>query len=93
VIVYLFFMTTRGLQGPLLATVIQADAPAEDRASVLSLNALCFRLAFVVCGPPIGALVDRIGLEPSLGVLGLGFAVAATAALTAFGRAHAATSR
>ena len=92
VVFYLLFMTTRGLQGPLLATVIQADAPAEDRASVLSLNALCFRLAFVVCGPAIGALVDRVGLERSLGVLAGAFALAATAALTAFGRAHAAAA-
>ena len=69
VVFYLCFMTARGLQGPILATVIQADAPADDRASVLSLNALGFRLAFVGCGPAIGALVDRVGLEPALGML------------------------
>ena len=74
VLEYLCFMTTRGLQGPILATVIQADAPDEDRASVLSLNALGFRLAFVGCGPAIGALVDRIGLEPALGMLAVVFA-------------------
>jgi len=85
---YLCFMTTRGLQGPLLATVIQADAPADDRASVLSLNALGFRLAFVACGPAIGALVDRVGLEPALGVLTVAFAVAIGAALAVFARAH-----
>lgn len=88
VVFYLCFMTTRGLQGPILATVIQADAPAEDRASVLSLNALGFRLAFVGCGPAIGALVDRVGLEPALGMLMLAFAVVLAAALTVFVRAH-----
>ena len=89
VLFYLCFMTTRGLQSPLLATVIQADAPHEDRASVLSLNALCFRLAFVVCGPAVGALVDARGLEPALGILAIGFAAASVTALVAFGRAHA----
>jgi MFS family permease len=88
VVFYLCFMTTRGLQGPILTTIIQDDAPAEDRASVLSLNALAFRLAFVVCGPPIGALVDRIGLEPALGVLAGASAATSMVALTAFARAH-----
>ena len=90
VVFYLCFMTTRGLQMPILATVIQRDAPDEDRASVLSLNALCFRLAFVVCGPPVGMLVDRIGLEATLGVLAAAIAAASGLALAAFGRAHAA---
>ena len=88
VVFYLCFMTARGLQGPILASVIQADAPADDRASVLSLNALGFRLAFVACGPAIGALVDRIGLEPALGVLAAAFGLALAAALGVFVRAH-----
>ena len=88
VVFYLCFMTTRGLQGPILLSVIQADAPDEDRASVLSLNALCFRLAFVACGPAAGALAERIGLEPALGVLGAVVAVASAAALAAFARTH-----
>lgn len=88
VVFYLCFMTTRGLQGPILATIIQADAPAEDRASVLSLNALGFRLAFVACGPAIGALVDHVGLEPALALLAAAFAVVLSAALAIFARAH-----
>jgi MFS family permease len=92
VVFYLCFMTTRGLQGPILLSVIQADAPDEDRASVLSLNALCFRLAFVACGPAAGALAERIGLEPALGVLGGAVAVASTAAVAAFVRAHGSPS-
>jgi predicted MFS family arabinose efflux permease len=90
VVFYLCFMTTRGLQGPLLTTIIQADAPDQDRASVLSLNALCFRLAFVVCGPAAGALVDRVGLEPALGALGAAVAIVSAISLTAFVRAHGA---
>jgi MFS family permease len=92
VVAYLCFMTTRGLQSPVLATVIQADAPHEDRASVLSLNALCFRLAFVAIGPAVGALVDRVTLEPALAMLAIASGVASSAALVAFRRAHAATA-
>jgi predicted MFS family arabinose efflux permease len=69
IVFYLCFMTIRGLQGPILATVMQQDAPPEDRASVLSIATLLFRLSFVVAGPPIGALVDRLGMETALGAL------------------------
>ena len=90
VLFYLCFMTTRGLQGPILVSTIQADAPNDDRASVLSLNALCFRLAFVACGPAVGTMADRIGLEPALGVLAGVVAVTSAVAFAAFARAHAA---
>jgi MFS family permease len=90
---YLAFMTLRGLQGPILARVMQEDAPPDDRASVLSLAALLFRLSFVIAGPPIGALVDRVGLNAALAVLTVAFTAAGLAALVAFTRAHdAATS-
>jgi hypothetical protein len=85
---YLCFMTLRGLQGPILATLMQADAPDEDRAGVLSLVALLFRLAFVAAGPPIGALVDRVGMETALGVLAVGFTGLGLTALVLFLRAH-----
>jgi len=86
---YLLLMTVRGLQGPILGGVLQADAPAEDRASVLSLNALLFRLGVVVAGPPAGLLVDRLGLDLGLCVIGSALAFANTAAFTCFRRARA----
>jgi hypothetical protein len=88
VIFYLAFMTVRGLQGPILARVMQEEAPPEDRTTVLSLAALLFRLSFVIVGPPIGALVDRVGMNTALAVLGVGFTVAALAAFAPFARAH-----
>jgi MFS family permease len=88
VVFYLGFMTVRGLQGPLLAAALQADAPPEDRASVLSLNALLFRLAAAVVLPPVGALADRIGIEPTLGVLAALSVAVCLAAWSAFARAH-----
>jgi hypothetical protein len=85
---YLCFMTIRGLQGPILATVMQQDAPPEDRASVLSIATLLFRLSFVIAGPPIGALVDRAGMETALGVLALVLGAVGLWALRTFARAH-----
>jgi hypothetical protein len=89
VIAYLAFMTLRGLQGPILAAVMQADAPSEDRASVLSLNALLFRLAVVALFPGVGVLVDGFGLGTALAALGVLCTVSSLLAWIAFARAHA----
>jgi len=86
---YLCFMTIRGLHGPILMNVLQRDAPEDARASVLSLNALLFRLGFAIIGPPVGMLVDRLGQEAALAWLGVGFFAATLAAFAAFRRAHA----
>lgn len=91
VVFYLCFMTLRGIQAPVLGRVMLEDAPAEDRASVLSIAALLFRLSFVVAGPPIGILVDRAGMPVALAVLGGGFTAASLAALAGFCRAYAAS--
>jgi predicted MFS family arabinose efflux permease len=70
-----------------LATVMQRDAPPDDRASVLSLAALLFRLAFVVTGGTIGALVDHAGLSTALGVLAVVFTAAGFVAFAMFAQA------
>lgn len=88
VLFYLGFMTVRGLQGPILAALLQDDAPSEDRASVLSLNTLLFRLAAAIILPPIGALADHWGIEAVLGLMGTLSLMAALAAWFGFTRAH-----
>lgn len=84
---YACFMALRGLQAPVLTTVLQEEAPGEDRAAVLSLAALLFRLAFVLAAPPIGLLADRHGLERALGWTGLVLTALSLAALRVFLRA------
>ena len=88
IIFYLGLMTVRGLQGPILASVLQTDAPAEDRASVLSLNTLLFRLASVIVLPPIGGLADRLGIEFVLVLIGIVATGATLGAWLVFARAH-----
>jgi predicted MFS family arabinose efflux permease len=85
---YACFMVIRGLQAPILTRVMQEDAPGDDRASVLSLAALLFRLAFVVTGPPVGMVVDRAGLDAALGGLAAILAIVTLGAWAVFARAH-----
>ena len=66
---------------------MQEEAPGEDRAAVLSLAALLFRLAFVVAGPLIGLLADHAGLPATLAILAPVMAALALAALIVFLRA------
>ena len=42
-----------------------------------------FRLSFVVAGPPIGALVDRAGMETALSLLAVGLGAMALLAFAA----------
>ncbi len=68
---YFFLTAMRGLQGPLLRHHLQRDSTRENRASILSLKSLGFRLLFVVTGPPIGWLADRFGLSATFLLVGL----------------------
>jgi len=88
VVFYLGFMTVRGLQGPLLTSILQKDAPPDDRASVLSLNVLLFRLLAAVALPPIGMLADRLSIESVMNLLGIILAAAAFLTWLHFARAH-----
>ncbi|AMV71787.1 MFS transporter [Desulfuromonas sp. DDH964] len=68
---YFLLTAMRGLQGPLLRHHLQRDSTRENRASILSLKSLGFRLLFVVTGPPIGWLADRYGLSSTFLLVGL----------------------
>jgi predicted MFS family arabinose efflux permease len=88
VVFYLCFMTARGLHTPILMSALQRDAPADARASVLSLNALLFRLGFALIGPPVGKLVDRLGLAAALAVLAVVCSAATLICFHLFRRVH-----
>jgi predicted MFS family arabinose efflux permease len=51
----------RGLNGPILNPLQQRLIPSRDRASLLSINSMVFRLAFFALGPVLGIGVDRYG--------------------------------
>jgi MFS family permease len=77
----------RGVFAPLLLHEEQRLIPSGDRASLLSLKSLAFRLAFCVIGPPIGYALDLADQHTVLLVLAVPFTAVATAAL--WGLVHA----
>ena len=67
-----YFLLTfmRGIQGPFLRLALQKQSERHERASMLSLKSLVFRLGFVITGPLVGVLADHSGLSLSFLVLG-----------------------
>ena len=62
--VFYFLLTVmRGIQGPFLRLALQKQSDRHERASILSLKSLVFRLGFVMTGPLVGLLADRGGLS------------------------------
>ncbi|MGK2906376.1 MAG: MFS transporter [Desulfuromonadales bacterium] len=62
--VFYFLLTVmRGIQGPFLRLALQKQSERHERASILSLKSLVFRLGFVITGPLVGMLADRAGLS------------------------------
>lgn len=77
---YLALCLLRGVQGALLQHQEQRLIASSDRASLLSVKTLLFRLAFTLLAPFIGAALDRYGQQPVLIVLALPMTLAAAAA-------------
>jgi len=72
---YYLLTAMRGLQGPFSRHYLQREGNRSNRASLLSLKALAFRLAFVLTGPVIGLAADRFGLNTTFEILTLLFLV------------------
>ena len=66
---YYLLTAMRGLQGPFLRHFLQKEGARKNRASLLSLKALTFRLGFVVTAPFIGLLADSSSVQETFFVL------------------------
>jgi MFS family permease len=60
---YYLLTSMRGLRGPMMLNITQKECPSANRAGILSLQSLCFRLLFVCTGPLVGMLADRTGIR------------------------------
>jgi MFS family permease len=60
---YFVLTIMRGIQGPFLRLALQKQSDRHERASILSLKSLVFRLCFVITGPLVGILADHAGLS------------------------------
>jgi MFS family permease len=72
---YYLLTTMRGLRGPMMLNLTQRECPSANRAGILSLQSLCFRLLFVCSGPLVGMLADRCGVRQTFLSLLVGFIV------------------
>ncbi len=67
---YYLLTAMRGLQGPLLKNLIQQESRSGNRASILSLKSLSFRLLFFCTAPLAGMAGDQVGLNGSFLIIG-----------------------
>ena len=56
---------------PLMESYLLKNAPPTVRATILSVDALLFRLILVIIEPGLGLMADRQGLPPTFMMLGL----------------------
>lgn len=73
---YYLLTCMRGLRGPVLLNHVQQEIPSANRAGILSLQSLCFRVSFVCTGPLIGMLADDVGVQQTFLFLSYGFILA-----------------
>lgn len=66
----------RGLTQVILVNALNRRVPGEFRATANSFVSFLFRLAFIVTGPLVGYVAEAHGLETTLTMLALGFALA-----------------
>ena len=66
---YYLLTAMRGLKGPMMLSLTQKECPSANRAGILSLQSLCFRLLFVCTGPLVGMLADRAGVSQAFSYL------------------------
>ena len=60
---YYLLTSMRGLRGPMMLSLTQKECPSSNRAGILSLQSLCFRMLFVCTGPLVGMLADKAGVS------------------------------
>jgi cyanate permease len=72
---YYLLTAMRGLRGPMMLNLTQKECPSANRAGILSLQSLSFRLLFVCTGPLVGMLADRAGVRQAFLYLLVGFLV------------------
>lgn len=65
----------RGLNQVILVNALNRRVPSEFRATANSFTSFLFRLAFITTGPVVGYLAETRGLELTLSLLAVSFAV------------------
>ncbi|UFS71667.1 MFS transporter [Geomonas sp. RF6] len=66
---YYLLTCMRGLRGPMMLSHTQGETPSGQRASVLSLQTLSFRISFACIGPVVGKVADKAGVQGTFHLL------------------------
>jgi len=66
---YYLLTAMRGMRGPMMLHHAQTEIPSANRAGILSLQSLCFRLLFAATGPLVGKLADAVGVRQTFHLL------------------------
>jgi len=66
---YYLLTAMRGMKGPYMLHLAQAEIPSATRAGMLSLQSLCFRLIFALTGPLVGRYADAHGVGQTFRLL------------------------
>lgn len=66
---YYLLTSMRGMRGPMFLNHTQVETPSANRASILSLQSLAFRIVFIVTGPLVGMLADKMGVQQAFYLL------------------------
>jgi cyanate permease len=66
---YYLLTFMRGLRGPMLLDHLQAESPSANRASILSLQSVSFRIFFACTAPFVGKLADTVGVQQTFHLL------------------------
>lgn len=72
---YYLLTSMRGMRGPMFLNYTQVETPSANRASILSLQSLAFRVTFIVTGPLVGKLADTMGVQQAFHLLLYAFLV------------------
>ena len=73
---YYLLTAMRGLRGPIFLYYTQNESRSANRASILSLQSLSFRVAFIATGPLVGRMADAMGVKQAFHLLLYGFLAA-----------------
>jgi len=72
---YYLLTCMRGLRGPVIRNHVQIESPSANRAAVLSLQSVSFRICFACVGPFVGRLADAAGVQRTFYFIMYGFLI------------------
>lgn len=65
------FFISRGLNSVILTDALNRRVPGSFRSTANSMTSFMFRGLYIITGPIVGFLIDRLGMQVTLGILGV----------------------